>query len=53
MILFKELKHPCEQAMKDAGLSASQIDEVILVGGSTRIPDVQELVKESIRQRTS
>lgn len=38
-------KIPCEQALKDAGLSASQIDEVILVGGSTRIPMVQELVK--------
>ena len=38
-------KIPCEQALKDAGLSATQIDEVILVGGSTRIPMVQELVK--------
>jgi molecular chaperone DnaK len=37
---------PCQQALKDAGLSASQIDEVILVGGSTRIPMVQKLVKE-------
>ena len=36
---------PCEQAIKDAGVSASEIDEVILVGGSTRIPKVQELVK--------
>lgn len=36
---------PCERAMKDAGLSPSQIDEVILVGGSTRVPKVQELVK--------
>ncbi|MBR8731867.1 Chaperone protein dnaK2 [Porphyromonas levii] len=35
---------PVEQALKDAGLSASDIDEVILVGGSTRIPAVQELV---------
>jgi molecular chaperone DnaK len=37
---------PCQQALKDAGLSASQIDEVILVGGSTRIPMVQKIVKE-------
>lgn len=37
---------PCERAMKDAGLDASQIDEVILVGGSTRVPKVQELVKK-------
>jgi len=37
---------PCEQAIKDAGVSASEIDEVILVGGSTRIPKVQELVKK-------
>jgi molecular chaperone DnaK len=37
---------PCQQALKDAGLQASEIDEVILVGGSTRIPIVQKLVKE-------
>ncbi|PZX07165.1 molecular chaperone DnaK [Psychrobacillus insolitus] len=37
---------PARQAMKDAGLSASQIDKVILVGGSTRIPAVQEAVKK-------
>jgi molecular chaperone DnaK len=37
---------PCQQALKDAGLTASQIDEVILVGGSTRIPMVQKVVKE-------
>ncbi len=37
---------PCEQAIKDAGVSPSQINEVILVGGSTRIPKVQEKVKE-------
>ena len=36
---------PCQKAIKDAGLSASEIDEVILVGGSTRIPMVQEKVK--------
>lgn len=37
---------PTRQAMKDAGLSSSDIDEVILVGGSTRIPAVQEAVKK-------
>ena len=37
---------PCLQAIKDAGLSSSEIDEVILVGGSTRIPKIQEKVKE-------
>jgi molecular chaperone DnaK len=36
---------PCQKAMKDAGLSASDIDEVILVGGQTRMPKVQETVK--------
>jgi len=39
-------KAPCEKALKDSGLSAADIDEVILVGGSTRIPAVQELVRE-------
>ena len=38
--------NPCKKAMSDAGLSASDIDEVILVGGSTRIPSIQEKVKE-------
>ncbi|MEI6455580.1 MAG: molecular chaperone DnaK [bacterium] len=37
---------PCQQALKDAGLKASEIDEVILVGGSTRIPAVQKLVRD-------
>ncbi len=44
--LVEKTRIPCEQAIKDAGISASQIDEVILVGGSTRIPMVQELVKK-------
>ncbi|HRI48398.1 MAG TPA: Hsp70 family protein, partial [Ignavibacteriaceae bacterium] len=43
--LIEKTRIPCERAIKDAGVSASQIDEVILVGGSTRIPKVQELVK--------
>jgi molecular chaperone DnaK len=37
---------PCEKALEDSGISAQEIDEVVLVGGSTRIPRVQELVKE-------
>lgn len=44
--IFRRLLEPCKKAMADAGVSASQIDEVILVGGSTRIPKVQALVKE-------
>ncbi len=44
--IFDRLLDPCKKALKDAKLSASEIDEVILVGGSTRIPKVQELVKE-------
>ncbi|MBW2998230.1 molecular chaperone DnaK [Candidatus Woesearchaeota archaeon] len=43
--ILDKLKGPTENAIKDAGISASQIDKVILVGGSTRIPAVQELVK--------
>jgi molecular chaperone DnaK len=37
---------PCRQALKDAGLDASQVDEVVLVGGQTRMPRVQQAVKE-------
>ena len=37
---------PCEQALRDAGLSRTDIDEVILVGGSTRIPAIQEIVEK-------
>ncbi len=37
---------PCRQALKDAGLDASKIDEVVLVGGQTRMPRIQQLVKE-------
>jgi molecular chaperone DnaK len=44
--LFERCLKPCEQALKDAGISAAQIDEVILVGGSTRIPKVQEIVEK-------
>ena len=44
--LFARCLKPCEAALKDAGLNTSQIDEVILVGGSTRIPKVQEIVEK-------
>jgi molecular chaperone DnaK len=44
--LFARCLKPCEQALKDAGMSTSQIEEVILVGGSTRIPKVQEIVEK-------
>jgi molecular chaperone DnaK len=44
--LVERSRRPCEQALSDAGLSASDIDEIILVGGSTRIPKVQALVAE-------
>ena len=44
--LFERCLKPCEAALKDAGMSISEIDEVILVGGSTRIPKVQEIVEK-------
>jgi molecular chaperone DnaK len=44
--ILKRTLEPCRQALKDAGLSANQIDEVVLVGGSTRIPKIQQMVKE-------
>ena len=44
--LFRRSIEPCRKALEDAKLSASQIDEVLLVGGSTRIPKVQEMVKQ-------
>jgi molecular chaperone DnaK len=43
--LLQRTVEPCKAALKDAGLTASQIDEVILVGGMTRMPKVQEIVK--------
>ena len=43
--LFERTKAPCITAMKDAGITADQIDEVLLVGGSSRMPKVQEIVK--------
>jgi len=44
--LFERCLTPCEKALKDAGMSTSEIDEVILVGGSSRIPKVQEIVEK-------
>lgn len=44
--LLKRVRQPVEQAMRDAGLSASDLNEVILVGGSTRIPAVKRIVKD-------
>ncbi|MEO6050744.1 MAG: molecular chaperone DnaK [Pyrinomonadaceae bacterium] len=44
--ILKKLMPPVEQAIKDAGLTAKDIEEIVLVGGSTRIPKVQEMVKE-------
>jgi molecular chaperone DnaK len=46
MDLLEKSLPPCKQALEDAGLKPSQIDEVVLVGGSTRIPKVQDLVRE-------
>jgi len=43
---FRETLIPVEKVLKDSGISKSQIDEVVLVGGSTRIPKVQQLLKE-------
>jgi len=44
--IFKRLFEPCKKAMSDSGVDVSKIDEVILVGGSTRIPKVQQMVKD-------
>ncbi|HRN88938.1 MAG TPA: molecular chaperone DnaK, partial [Hyphomicrobium sp.] len=44
--LIARTRGPCEQAVKDAGLKAAEIDEVVLVGGMTRMPKVQQVVKE-------
>ncbi|KAF9559889.1 heat shock protein 70 [Agrocybe pediades] len=46
LALFKKTMKPVEQVMKDAGVKKSEIDEIVLVGGSTRIPKVQQLLKE-------
>ena len=49
--LLERCLRPCEQALKDAGLNVSQIDEVILVGGSTRMPKVQEIVEKFFNKK--
>ncbi len=51
--LIRRSMEPCRQALKDAGLSTSDIDEVILVGGSTRIPRVQEEVEKFFGKKPS
>jgi len=48
--LLERSKEPCRKALTDAGLSEDQIDEVILVGGSTRIPAVQQIVKDLFKK---
>ncbi|MDR1986505.1 MAG: molecular chaperone DnaK [Treponema sp.] len=48
--LLERSKEPCKKALADAGLTADQIDEIILVGGSTRIPAVQQIVKDLFRK---
>lgn len=48
--LIEGTKGPCEKALKDAGVTADAIDQVILVGGSTRIPAVQALVKRVFKR---
>ncbi|MDR1073888.1 MAG: molecular chaperone DnaK [Treponema sp.] len=48
--LFERSKEPCKKALADAGLTADKIDEVILVGGSTRIPKVQQIVKDLFKK---
>jgi molecular chaperone DnaK len=51
--LFKRMMEPCKRAMKNSGISNSQISEVILVGGSTRIPKVQEEVEAFFGKKPS
>ncbi|NVK49980.1 MAG: molecular chaperone DnaK [Cyclobacteriaceae bacterium] len=51
--LVKRTMDPCKKALQDAGLSASDIDEVILVGGSTRIPKIQEEVEKFFGKKPS
>ncbi|HPA37078.1 MAG TPA: molecular chaperone DnaK, partial [Chitinophagales bacterium] len=51
--LVERTLEPCRKALKDANLSAAQIDEVILVGGSTRIPKIQEVVEKFFGKKPS
>lgn len=52
MDMFKKCLPPVEIVLKDTGLGISQINEIVLVGGSTRIPKVQELLKEFFNAKT-
>ena len=49
--LFNRCRGPVQQAMKDAHLSPGEIDEVVLVGGSTRIPKVQDIVRDHVQRQ--
>jgi molecular chaperone DnaK len=51
--LVQRTLEPCKQALKDSGYSVSDIDEVILVGGSTRIPKIQEIVEQFFGKKPS
>lgn len=51
--LVERCRKPCEKAVKDAGIKMSDIDEVILVGGSTRIPAIQEMVEKTFGKKPS
>ena len=51
--LIQNTIKPCQSALKDAGMTASDIDEVILVGGSTRIPAIQEVVEKHFKKAPS
>jgi molecular chaperone DnaK len=51
--LIERTRIPCENALRDAGLSAKDIDQVILVGGSTRVPAVQAMVKQIFQKEPS
>ena len=53
MILIKRTLEPCKKAIADSGVSVSEIDEVILVGGSTRIPRIQEEVEKFFGKKPS
>ncbi|MBN2349723.1 MAG: molecular chaperone DnaK [Bacteroidales bacterium] len=52
-VLIQRTVEPCKKALKDSGLSQSEIDEVILVGGSTRIPAIQEVVEKFFGKKPS
>lgn len=49
--LFERTKEPCRKALKDAGITPDKIDDILLVGGSTRMPKVLQIIKEIFRQR--